>query len=136
LTSKIADAGSSYSPTGETSAITAYAKWTRNPVKAVATVKPKISGTPKVNKTLTAKKGTWTGYPTPKITYQWYSCSKAVKSTTTRIPSTCKKISGATKSKLKLKNSQARKYISVFVSGTSAGTSKVAWLSKSTKRIG
>ena len=136
LTSKIADAGSSYSPTGETSAITAYAKWTRNPVKAVATAKPTISGTAKVNKTLTAKKGTWTGYPTPKITYQWYSCSKALKSTTTKIPSSCKKMTGATKSTLKLKSSLKGKYIVVVVSGTSAGTSKVAWLSKSTKRVG
>ena len=136
LTSKIADAGSSYSPTGETAALSAYANWTRNPVKAAATVKPKISGTAKVKKTLTAKKGTWTGYPTPKYSYQWYACSKKVTTTKSKVPSTCKKISGATKSTLKLKSSQKNKYISVLVSATSKGTAKVTWLSKSTKRVG
>jgi uncharacterized repeat protein (TIGR02543 family) len=115
--------------------VTLYAKWTRNPVKAVATVKPKVSGTAKVGKKLTAKRGTWTGYPTPTYSYQWYACSKAVKSTTTKIPSSCKKISGATKSTLKLKSSQKKKYISVLVSGTSKGTAKVSWLSKSTSKV-
>ncbi len=123
-----------YTP-GTAADFTLFAKWTRNPVKAVASVKPKASGTAKVKKTLTAKKGTWTGYPTPVISYQWYSCSKAVTSTTTKIPSSCKKISGATKSTLKLKSSQKKKYISVLVSGTSKGTTKVSWLTKSSKKV-
>lgn len=42
--------------------ITLHAKWTRIPVKAVATVKPTVSGTAKVSNTLTGNKGTWTGY--------------------------------------------------------------------------
>jgi uncharacterized repeat protein (TIGR02543 family) len=125
----------SYTPPTPFGAVTLYARWTRNPVKAVATVKPKVSGTAKVGKKLTAKRGTWTGYPTPTYSYQWYACSKAVKSTTTKIPSSCKKISGATESTLKLKSSQKKKYISVLVSGTSKGTAKVSWLSKSTKKV-
>jgi uncharacterized repeat protein (TIGR02543 family) len=115
--------------------VTLYAKWTRNPVKAVATVKPKVSGTAKVGKKLTAKRGTWTGYPTPTYSYQWYACSKSVTSVKSKVPSTCKKISGATKSTIKLKSSQKKKYIAVLVTGTSKGTTKVAWLSKSTSKV-
>ena len=125
----------SYTPASPFGAVTLYARWTRNLAKAVATVKPKVSGTAKVRKTLTANKGTWTGYPTPTYSYQWYACSKRVTAVTSKVPSSCKKISGATKSKLKLKSSQKRKYIAVLVTGTSRGTAKVAWLSKSTSKV-
>jgi uncharacterized repeat protein (TIGR02543 family) len=115
------------------SGITLYAKWTRNLVKAVATVKPTVSGTAKVSKTLTAKKGTWTGYPTPSaFTYQWYACTKKVTAAKASVPSTCKKISGATKSTLKLVAAQRGKFIAVLVTGKGTGTSATKWLSKST----
>ena len=115
--------------------VTLYAKWTRNLVKAKATVKPTVSGTAKVSKTLKAKKGTWTGYPTPSPTafkYQWYSCSKTVTAAKATVPSTCKKITGATKSTLKLAKAQKGKFISVLVTGKGSGTSATKWLSKST----
>ncbi|MBJ7281004.1 MAG: leucine-rich repeat protein, partial [Rhodoluna sp.] len=115
--------------------ITLYAKWTRDLAKAVATVKPSVSGTAKVSKVLAAKKGTWTGYPTPAITYQWYSCSKTVATVKAIVPNTCKKISGATKSTLKLAKAQKGKFIAVLVSGNSAGTSATTWLSKSTTKV-
>lgn len=35
------------------------------------TVAPTITGTPKVGEVLTVHDGTWTGEPTPDITYQW-----------------------------------------------------------------
>jgi hypothetical protein len=86
-----------------------------------------------VSKTLTANKGTWTGYPTPSaFTYQWYSCTVQVKIVTATIPKTCKKITGATKSTLKLASAQKGKYLAVAVTGTSTGTSATKWLSKST----
>lgn len=125
----------SYTPASPFGAVTLYARWTKNPVKAISTVKPKVSGTAKVRRTLTANKGTWTGYPTPTYSYQWYACSKKVTAATSKVPSTCKKISGATKSTLKLKSSQKKKYIAVLVTGTSRGTAKVAWLSKTTSKV-
>jgi hypothetical protein len=102
-------------------------------VKASASVKPTVSGTAKVSKTLTANKGTWTGYPTPSaFTYQWYSCTKQVNAATQTIPSTCQKITGATKNTLKLASAQKGKYLAVAVTGTSTGTTATKWLSKST----
>ena len=112
--------------------ITLYAKWTRNSAKAAARVKPTVSGTPKVSKTLTAKKGTWSGYPTPALTYQWYACTKKVTAAKASVPSTCKKITGATNSTLKLVAAQKGKFISVLVTGKGTGTSATKWLSKST----
>ena len=113
---------------------TLYAKWTKN-VKAVATVKPTDSGTAKVGKSLTAKKGTWTGSPIPSTKYQWYSCSKAVTSVSSTVPSACKAISGAIKYTLKLTNAQKGKWVTVLVTGTSSGTSKTSWLAKSTGKV-
>jgi len=113
--------------------VTLYAKWTQNPARAQATVKPSVSGTAKVSKILTTKKGTWTGYPTPSaFTYQWYSCTKQVNAATQTIPSTCKSISKATKSTLAVTSSFKGKYLAVAVTGTSTGTSATKWLSKST----
>jgi uncharacterized repeat protein (TIGR02543 family) len=113
--------------------VTLYAKWTQNPARAQATVKPTVSGTAKVSKTLIANKGTWTGYPTPSaFTYQWYSCTVQVKIVTATIPKTCKSISKATKSTLAVTSSFKGKYLAVAVTGTSTGTSATKWLSKST----
>jgi hypothetical protein len=97
---------------------------------------PTVSGTAKVSKTLTANQGTWTGYPTPALTYQWYSCTKTVTVAKASVPSTCKKITGATKSKLKLANAQKGKFIAVLVTGKGTGTTATRWLSKSTTKVG
>ena len=112
--------------------ITLYAKWTRNSAKAAARVKPAVSGTAKVSKTLTAKKGTWSGHPTPVLTYQWYACTKKVTAAKATVPTTCKKITGATKSTLKLAKAQKGKFISVLVTGKGTGTTATKSLSKST----
>ena len=122
-----------YSPRA-TDQITLYAKWTKN-VKAKATVKPKVTGTVKVSKTLTARKGTWSGSPTPTYSYQWYACSKQVASARATVPSNCKKISGATKSTLQLAKAQKGQYISVAVIGKSKETTATTWLSKSTGKV-
>ena len=103
---------------------------------AIATVKPAVTGTAAVNMTLTAAKGTWTGYPTPTLTYQWYACTRAVTVASTTIPSTCAKISGATRSTFKPTSTERDKYVAVLVTGKSAGTTATAWLSKTTTTIG
>jgi len=135
LTSKIGDAGSSYSPTGPTVLLDAYAKWTENLVKANASRKPTISGKAKVSKVLTAQKGTWTGTPTPTIGYQWYACSTRVTVAKSVVPKTCVKISRATKPTLTLAKSQAGRFIALAVTGRSAGTNATMWLSKSTAKV-
>jgi hypothetical protein len=103
--------------------------------RATATVKPTVTGTSTVGRTLTAAKGTWTGSPTPTFTYQWYACTKAVSVARTTVPSTCKKITGATRSTFKLTSTQRGKYVAVFVKGTSLRTTATTWLSKTTARI-
>jgi plastocyanin len=107
----------------------------RADARATATVKPTISGTSTVGRTLTAAKGTWTGYPTPTFTYQWYACTTAVSAARTTVPSTCKKITGATRSTFKLTSAQRGKYVAVFVKGTSLRTTATTWLSKSTAKV-
>jgi hypothetical protein len=104
-------------------------------VRAAATVKPTIRGTATVNKTLTAAKGTWTGHPAPTFTYQWYACTNTVTVARATVPSTCKRITGATRSTFTLTSAQRGKYVTVLVTGTSAGTTRTTWLSKTTTKI-
>ena len=103
--------------------------------RATAIYKPAIRGTTTVGKTLTAAKGTWTGYPTPTFRYQWYVCTRAVTVARSTVPSTCKRISGATRSTYKLTSAQRGKYVAVLVTGTSLRTTATTWLSKTTARI-
>jgi hypothetical protein len=103
--------------------------------RATATVNPKVTGTAKVAKTLTAAKGTWTGYPTPTLRYQWYVCTRAVTAARSTVPSTCKRITGATRSTYKLTSAQRGKYVAVLVTGTSLRTTATTWLSKTTAKV-
>jgi len=123
-----------YSPTATTD-VTLYAIWTQNPTRAVATTKPSVSGTAKVSKTLTAKQGAWTGYPSPTISYQWYACNGSILIPKSALPTSCKKISGAAKTSFKIVSAQKGKYLAVLVTGSSAGTTKTSWLSKSTSKV-
>jgi len=131
---RVGTGGESYSAS---STVTLHAKITRNPVKAEALTKPTISGkaisTVKGTNKLTAKKGTWTGFPTPVNSYQWYSCTKAVTSVikTGKVPVTCKKISNATKSTFKLTTKQKKGYVSVLVTASNrSGRFKVQTASR------
>jgi uncharacterized repeat protein (TIGR02543 family) len=132
---KIGDAGENYSPPGSPLTLSAYAEWTRNIVKATSTVKPTFTGSAKVSKTLTAQKGTWIGYPTPTVSYQWYACSSAISAPRSAVPTTCKVITGANKSTLKIASAQKGKFVSVGVTGSSDGTTKTIWLTKSTGKV-
>ena len=102
--------------------------------RATATVKPTASGTARVGRTLTAR-GTWAGYPTPTLRYQWYVCTKAVTVARSTVPSTCKRITGATRSTYKLTAAQRGKYVAVLVTGTSLRTTATTWLSKTTAKV-
>jgi hypothetical protein len=121
-----------------TSAGTASMSWlstTSVDARATATVKPTIKGTATVGKTLTGSKGTWKGYPTPTFTYQWYACTRAVTVARSTVPSTCVRISGATRSTFTLTTAQRGKYVAVLVTGASLRTTATAWLSKTTTKV-
>jgi hypothetical protein len=102
--------------------------------RATATVKPTAFGTATVGRTLTAR-GTWVGYPTPTLRYQWYACTRAVTAARSTVPSTCKRITGATRSTYKLTSAQRGKYVAVLVTGTSLRTTATTWLSKTTAKV-
>jgi hypothetical protein len=113
--------------------------WSGAPVRildqrATATVRPTVAGTATVGRTVTAR-GTWVGYPTPTLQYQWYVCTRAVPAARTTVPSTCKRISGATRSTYKLTSAQRGKYVAVLVKGTSLRTTATTWLAKTTAKV-
>ena len=83
-------------------------------------MKPKITGTVKVGKKLTAKPGVWKP-SSVKLSYQWLRNGKAIK--------------GATKSTYKLAKSDKRKKITVKVTGKRAGYTTKSVVSKATKKV-
>lgn len=95
-------------------------------------------GFAKVGKTLTVKKGTWSGNATIVYTYKWYRCSVLGKTALITAPTSsakCAAIAGGTKSTYKLAKSDKGKYIRVLVTAkNSAGTGLS--LSKSTAKVG
>jgi len=103
--------------------------------RATATVKPTITGTAIIGRTMTTKTGTWRGAPAPTYRYQWYACTKAVPAALSTVPSTCTVIAGATRSTFKLTAAQRNKYVAVLVTGTSLGTTATAWLSKTASKV-
>ncbi|MSO32503.1 MAG: hypothetical protein EXQ64_06800 [Ilumatobacteraceae bacterium] len=102
----------------------------------IITALPKVSPVKvKVGMNLTAGKGTWTGIPTPKITYQWYLCTQKVASGMQTVPSYCRLVSGQTTTTFRLTSSHKGKYITVRVTGKSGLTPSTAWLAVSTDKV-
>jgi len=96
---------------------------TAGPVKAgvlTSTPTPKVSGTAKVGKKLTAKAGTWKPSGV-KLTYQWYANGK--------------KISKATGTTLTLKTAQKGKKITLKVTAKKCGYTTVTKTSKATAKV-
>ncbi|QXT64154.1 hypothetical protein [Tessaracoccus palaemonis] len=108
--------------TGSKSGYTTVAKTSAaSTVKAgtLKTVTPKISGTAKVGKKLTAKAGSWTSGT--KLSYQWYANGKAIKK--------------ATKSTFTATSTQQGKKITVKVTGKKSGYTTVTKVSKATAKV-
>jgi len=105
------------------------------PSRARAITKPSTTGVALVRQTLTAIKGTWTGFPTPIYTYKWYACSAMITRSVQNVPRTCWLISGAASATFRLTAAQEGKYIAVRVTGKSTGTLSTSWLSKTTTRV-
>ncbi len=89
------------------------------PAKPVNTEVPKVTGSPKVRKTLTATPGTWTGDPT-KIEYQWGLCDGADLED-------CYEINGATESTYRPGSEDAGYYLAVEIAATNAQGTKYAY---------
>ncbi|MBN9613085.1 MAG: hypothetical protein J0H64_06435 [Actinobacteria bacterium] len=90
------------------------------PTALANTAKPRISGTVKVGKKLTAKRGSWSGAPT-SYSYQWYRGSK--------------KIAEATKSSYRLKSADRGKRIRVKIPAKRAGSMSRSAYSAATGRV-
>jgi len=75
------------------------------------TVAPVLSGTATVGSTLTSTAGTWTGTPTPTITYQWRTTGNV-------------DIAGATAATFVLTAAQAGKIVDCKVTGTNPAGSE------------
>jgi hypothetical protein len=80
---------------------------------------PKINGTAKVGKKLTATVGTWS--PKPTFKYQWYANGKAIK--------------GAAKATYTLKKAEKGKKITVKITATKTNYVKTAKTSKATGKV-
>jgi len=76
---------------------------------------PKISGDAAINKTMTATPGTWSGSPSPRLSYQWVSCTNNTST------DSCTNIEGATKTTLTLTSGQVGKHIRVKETATLSG---------------
>ncbi len=86
-------------------------------LKALKAATPKITGTAKVGKTLTANRGTWTSGT--KFKYQWYRSGKAIKN--------------ATKATYKIQAADAGKTLKVKVTGSKTGYKTIAKTSAAKK---
>ncbi len=85
-----------------------------------ATPAPKITGTPKVDQTLTADPGTWGPAPVT-LTYQWYQGTKA--------------IAGATKGTYTVQAGDAGATLKVTVTGTKPGYTTASTTSAATGKV-
>ena len=89
------------------------------PKKFTKTAKPTISGSARVGKKLSAKVKAWS--PKATFSYQWYANGKSIK--------------GATHSTWKLAKAQKGKKITVKVTGSRVGYTKVTLTSKTTAKV-
>ena len=84
---------------------------------------PFVSGTATSGQTLSLSANTWSGTPTPTISYQWMSCTQSSGSISSTKPASCSEISGATSTSYTLTSGEVGKYILIQITATnSAGT--------------
>jgi alpha-tubulin suppressor-like RCC1 family protein len=79
---------------------------------------PALSGTRTQGDELSVTDGTWSGHPTPTITYQWVRCTVAVAANTFAAPNTCVNISGATLSTHTATADDLGKFVTAIVTAT------------------
>jgi hypothetical protein len=87
-----------------------------------------ITGLAKVGKQLSAAAPTIASYTRVlATTYQWYACTTASLEPSEQIPSTCTKIPGATKQKLKITKAVKGKYLGYAVTSTNTAGSRLSF---------
>mgnify|MGYP003338456890 CR=1 FL=1 len=93
----------------------------------------------RAGETITSVAGIWVGYPinppTLSFSYQWYACTSRVTAARATVPSSCRKIFGATRSTFRLTAAQRNKYVTVLVSAKSGNSAAIRWLAKSSTKI-
>jgi hypothetical protein len=103
-------------------AVTSPAKNTVRPALTVGS--PSTSGKPKVGGTVATTGGTWTGFPSTTLAYQWYSCDTQQLGTFSDVPAGCSKITtgpSATQATYSVGADVVGTFILVEVTGSSAG---------------
>ena len=104
------------------------------PITAISKVSnPSVIGSAKKGKVLRQVAGQWNG-SNPLVSYQWYRCSKQVKSSLNTKPAKCSSIAGARGQSYKLAKKDKNKYVLVAVTARNSISSLTSW-SKSTKKI-
>lgn len=104
---------------GYTTAVKTSVRTGKVAAGSLQSAKPKIFGTAKVGKKLTARAGTWTSGT--KLKYQWYRSGKAIK--------------GAKSKTYKLVSTDRGERISVKITGTKSGYTTAARISSKTRKI-
>jgi hypothetical protein len=86
---------------------------------------PRISGSNRLNQTISVSAGVWKGSPMPTLSYQWVACK-------TNDDKNCSTIAGANKKTLLLTSSLMAKYIKVIeIARNSQAENKVFSMSTS-----
>lgn len=93
-----------------------------------SSVAPTLTGTTKVGNRLVAAPGTYTGNPTPGLSYSWYRCAKAATAVSTTATVTgCTLISGAKSNTYTLVTADIGKFVRVRVTASSRGGTIYRW---------
>lgn len=74
-----------------------------------------------------ATSGTWTGFPLPVFTYQWYRCDDVQSDKADSVPSGCGAISGATGNSYTPVLLDSGKYLSIMVTATQGLNTSSVW---------
>ena len=84
---------------------------------------PFVSGTATAGQTLTLAANTWSGTPTPTISYQWMRCTQTSNTISTSKPASCSEIGGEVSTTYTLTALDVGKYILIQITASnSAGT--------------
>ena len=86
---------------------------------------PTISGTATQGATLTVNPGSWQGFPTPSISYQWFRCDSIRESASATEGAGCTAISGSSAGTRVLDSNDIGKHMVARVTANNAGGSTV-----------
>ena len=104
-------------------------KWTASTVAITSAPglesDPFVSGTATSGQTLSLSANTWSGTPTPTISYQWMRCTQALGSISTTKPASCSEISGATSTSYTLTSLDVGKYILIQITASNSASTVI-----------